>query len=59
MHRIDAFPYNGPGTSNGANVGWPLSHIACIRMSSGCFTGKRGKKDADISSLETSGRPDS
>ena len=56
---IDAFPYNGPGTSNGARPAGRdrVLHAFACRMSAS--RRKKGREDADISSLERSGRQDS
>ena len=58
-YTIDAFPYNGPGTSNGARPAGRdrVLHAFACRMSAS--RRKKGKEDTAISSLETSGRPDS
>ena len=47
---IDAFPYNGPGTSNGARPAGRdrIVHAFACRMSAS--RGKKGKEDPDISS---------
>ena len=55
---IDAFPYNGPGTSNGAS---PAGRDRVVMHShvEWALHGEKGMEDAEISSQETSGRPDS
>ena len=58
---IDAYPYNGPGTSNGARTAGRdrVLHAFACQMSTS--RRKKGRKTLmhEISSLETSGRPDS